>query len=312
MMQQIEISQPKIDCKVLFTGDAEHIIDSLKSYIPRTYDILKCAATEDELNYSLEKELPHVLVICLTDTPRNLVQTYSILQNSVRCLDLPVILIARDEDYINFKSKVFVKNLTHFTRPIDKEKFTRCVIDNVSYYIEKYARPFAEAQAKKSIEQAKKVVSTNEAEASSKKTLSNTRFSANDDDITRRIEKMQRKEILVVDDDVRMLNVIKLHLQDLYDVTVVPSGRLALKFLSKRKADLVLLDYLMPEMMGPEVLKEIRESTPHKSVPVVFLTGVSDKELIMRCLEYKPNGYLLKPISREALLERVTEILLDI
>lgn len=305
MITPITVSQLRIDGKVLFTGDAENMIENLLSFVPANIDVLRCAATETDLANTLEKKMPHTLIICLSETPRNLAQTYSILQNSVRFVDLPVFIVGRDEEYESFKAKIFVKNLTHFKRPIDTDKFTSFIKENVNCYIDTYARPFAEAQAKKA-------ALPKEPAKSEPASPSNTRSALNEEELTKRIEKMQRKEILVVDDDVRMLNVIKLYLQDLYDVTVVPSGKLALKFLSKKKADLVLLDYLMPEMMGPEVLKEIRTNTPLKNVPVIFLTGVSDKELVMRCLEYKPNGYLLKPISREALLERVTEILLGL
>lgn len=305
MIPPVTISQLKIDGKVLFTGDAEKMIENLLSFVPPEVDVLRCAATDIDIASTLDKKMPHTLVICLSETPRNLAQTYSILQNSVKYIDLPVFLVGRDEEYESFKSKIFVKNLTHFKRPINTDRFTAFIKENVNSYIDTYARPYAEAQAKKAV--LPKETTKNESSATT-----NTRSVINEDEIAKRIEQMQRKEILVVDDDVRMLNVIKLYLQDLYNVTVVPSGKLAIKFLSKKKADLVLLDYLMPEMMGPEVLKEIRTNTPIKNVPVIFLTGVSDKELVIRCLENKPNGYLLKPISRETLLERVTEILLGI
>lgn len=118
--------------------------------------------------------------------------------------------------------------------------------------------------------------------------------------------------ILVVDDDVRILNVIKLYLQDLFDVVTVPSGKLALKYLSKHKAELVLLDYMMPEEDGPAVLKQIREDSPYPNIPVLFLTGVAEKELVMRGLELHPDGYCLKPITQSALIERITAILLKL
>lgn len=121
-----------------------------------------------------------------------------------------------------------------------------------------------------------------------------------------------RKSVLVVDDDVTMLNIIKIYLQDLYDITVVPSGKLAMKFLDKKKTDMVLLDYMMPGEDGPTVLQHIRESSLQPNLPVVFLTGVADKAMVMHGLEFRPNGYLLKPVKREILLEKVTEILLGL
>lgn len=117
-----------------------------------------------------------------------------------------------------------------------------------------------------------------------------------------------RKTILVIDDDIQMLNVIKLYLQDLFDVIIIPSGKLALKYLDKHHADLVLLDYMMPEEDGPAVLKQIREHHSHSKIPVIFLTGVADKKLVMRGLGYRPDGYCLKPVSKDELLDRITSI----
>lgn len=115
-----------------------------------------------------------------------------------------------------------------------------------------------------------------------------------------------KKIILVVDDDVNMLNLIKICLEDLYDVVIVPSGKLALKYLSKKSADLILLDYMMPGDDGPEILKKIRENQTQSEIPVIFLTGVDEKNMVMRGLELHPDAYLLKPVTRKALLEKIT------
>lgn len=111
-----------------------------------------------------------------------------------------------------------------------------------------------------------------------------------------------RKHILVVDDDVRMLRLIKKYLESDYDVATAVNGRVALKFLETRHTDLILLDYEMPLDDGPSVLGKIRQSSEHKDLPVVFLTGVSSKEKIQEVLQLRPQGYLLKPINRQKLL----------
>lgn len=58
------------------------------------------------------------------------------------------------------------------------------------------------------------------------------------------------KNILVIDDDARMLKVIKLHLHEKYDVATAISGKIALKFLETKHTDLILLDYAMPDENG--------------------------------------------------------------
>lgn len=111
-----------------------------------------------------------------------------------------------------------------------------------------------------------------------------------------------RKHILVVDDDVRMLRLMKKYLENDYDVATAVNGRVALKFLESKHTDLVLLDYEMPLEDGRAVLAKIRQNPKTKNLPVVFLTGVSSKEKIQEVLQMKPQGYLLKPINKQKLL----------
>jgi CheY-like chemotaxis protein len=115
----------------------------------------------------------------------------------------------------------------------------------------------------------------------------------------------RKKHILVVDDDVLMLKLIKDYLHDKYEVATATSGRVALKFLEKKKTDLILLDYEMPDEKGPEVLEKIRENEALNDIPVVFLTGITERNKIQRALVLNPQGYLLKPIDCNKLIETI-------
>lgn len=118
-----------------------------------------------------------------------------------------------------------------------------------------------------------------------------------------------RHHILVVDDSPIMLKTIKEHLQDEYDVATAVSGKVALGFLKRKKTDLILLDYEMPEENGLDVLQKLRLNEETKDIPVVFLTGVSDRGKIREALLYKPQGYLLKPIDHEKLKETIAGLI---
>ena len=120
---------------------------------------------------------------------------------------------------------------------------------------------------------------------------------------------MTKKHILIVDDDKNMLKMLRWFLCEDYDVTMVDSGKMALEAVIKRTPDLILLDYMMPLFDGPHVLEIIRKREESKNVPVLFLTSVTDKDKILECLSLNPQGYLVKPISRTELLERVDEVL---
>lgn len=119
---------------------------------------------------------------------------------------------------------------------------------------------------------------------------------------------MDRKHILIVDDDINMLKLLRMFLADDYQVTIVDSGKQALEFILKHTPDLVLLDYMMPLFDGPHVLEIIRKRKESENVPVLFLTSVTEKAKILQCLALNPQGYLVKPISREELLQRVAEV----
>lgn len=121
----------------------------------------------------------------------------------------------------------------------------------------------------------------------------------------------KRKTILVVDDDVRMLKVIKRHLEEEFEVATATSGIVALRYMRKRSVDLVLLDYMMPNMNGADVLRKIRGDSTLKDLPVLFLTGASEREKIAEALTYHPQGYMLKPVDKEVLMAKLHEFLDD-
>ncbi|MCR4897072.1 MAG: response regulator [Lachnospiraceae bacterium] len=116
-----------------------------------------------------------------------------------------------------------------------------------------------------------------------------------------------RKSILVVDDDPGYLNLVREWLKGTYKVTVVTSGLQAIKWLGKNKADLILLDHEMPVTSGPQVLEMLRSDSETKDIPVMFLTGKSDKQSVMAVVALKPEGYFLKTIDREELLMNLKE-----
>lgn len=104
----------------------------------------------------------------------------------------------------------------------------------------------------------------------------------------------ERKNILVVDDDPIMLRSVKVWLEDSFEVTLVNSGEMAMEYLDKNTPDLILLDYKMPSMSGPNVLKAIRSNHRLAHIPVIFLTGRNDKESVIQVMQLKPEGYILK------------------
>lgn len=119
----------------------------------------------------------------------------------------------------------------------------------------------------------------------------------------------RKKHILVVDDNAMVLRNIKGILEEKYSVAVAPSGFHALVSAGKKLPDLVLLDYEMPEMNGKEVMQKFQLDDDLKDIPVMFLTSVDTREIVLELLALKPAGYFLKPADSEMLLNRIEEII---
>lgn len=119
----------------------------------------------------------------------------------------------------------------------------------------------------------------------------------------------KKKRVLVIDDAPNMLKIINNLLDAKYEVATAVSGKIALKFLSKKPVDLILLDYEMPEEDGPTVLQKIRKIPEFSETPVIFLTGINDVNKIQKALALKPQGYLLKPIDQKKLIDRISELI---
>lgn len=123
-------------------------------------------------------------------------------------------------------------------------------------------------------------------------------------------ELKERPRILVVDDATIIHKTIKGYLDSKYEVATAINGNIALRFLKTKKVDLILLDYEMPDMNGPAVLEAVRADPRLASIPIVFLTGINDVEKTKSALALRPQGYLLKPVDKHALLNKINELLL--
>ncbi|MDR1916954.1 MAG: response regulator [Synergistaceae bacterium] len=111
--------------------------------------------------------------------------------------------------------------------------------------------------------------------------------------------------VLSVDDDPIILNSILSTLKLEHNVRPFTSGETALKFLKNNMADLILLDYNMPNMSGFEVLKVLQADEKLREIPVIFLTGSINGDDEIEALELGAMDYLLKPIKPKSLLMRV-------
>ena len=114
-------------------------------------------------------------------------------------------------------------------------------------------------------------------------------------------------KILAVDDEKRMVRFIQLNLeQDGFQVVTAYNGKEALEQVRTQLPDLVLLDIMMPDINGFEVLKKIREVS---NVPVIMLTAKGEEDDRIQGLELGADDYITKPFSPRELVSRIRAVL---
>lgn len=119
-------------------------------------------------------------------------------------------------------------------------------------------------------------------------------------------EELERRRILVVDDEERMVRFIRMNLEhDGFQVMEAFNGKQAIDKL-RDTPDLILLDVMMPDIDGFEVLETIREVS---SVPVIMLTARGEEDDRVRGLELGADDYITKPFSPRELVSRVKAVL---
>ena len=120
-------------------------------------------------------------------------------------------------------------------------------------------------------------------------------------------EDFGRRRILIVDDEERMVRFIRMNLEhDGFQVAEAFNGKQAIQKLRDVTPDLILLDVMMPDLDGFEVLETIREGS---NVPVIMLTAKGEEDDRVRGLELGADDYITKPFSPREMVSRVKAVI---
>jgi len=116
----------------------------------------------------------------------------------------------------------------------------------------------------------------------------------------------ERPTILVIDDDPAALGMMDTALEDAgFAVLLAQSGKAAFATMAHRRPDLVLVDAMMPGMNGWEVCARMASEAPLASVPVVFMTGLTEIEHVLRAFDVGAQDYVTKPFHFDEVLARI-------
>lgn len=118
--------------------------------------------------------------------------------------------------------------------------------------------------------------------------------------------KSSRPQLLVVDDDEFMRRLLKQVLTGAqYDVEAVGTAVDAQRFLNSNRPDLILMDFLLPDSNGILLTRELKGSQINVDIPVIMLTGRTEKHVIVESRKAGAVDFVAKPFNRDILLKKV-------
>lgn len=288
--------------KVLLMGNNKMIINEFFTYMDFSFECFSTSDRYDDIVNHIKYIRPHALVYCLHGENPDDIKRFVNVQEKIAASKASVVVVGDDEDCRLFENVASSVEAKMFHRPLTTQKLEEGL---VKFLKEKYPE---DVQEKRSVMVTESELKTKDVMRVAEELLAQL---AKEEEKEKREQAaaVKRKHILVVDDDSSVLKLLKGYLAERYDVATAISGKIALKFLETKKTDMVLLDYEMPNENGAEVLAKIRENANTANLPVVFLTGVTERKKILEVLSMKPQGYLTKPIDMEKLSSTIKGVL---
>ncbi|MFA5100269.1 MAG: response regulator [Candidatus Omnitrophota bacterium] len=116
---------------------------------------------------------------------------------------------------------------------------------------------------------------------------------------------MYKVKVLAVDDDPDILDVLVATLEGDFEVNTASTGGSALEKIRKNMPDFLVLDYMLPDMQGPDICKQLRKDPLSLHLPILMLTGKGEVDDKVKGLESGADDYMVKPFSPQELLARI-------
>ncbi|EWH11048.1 response regulator receiver protein [Catenovulum agarivorans DS-2] len=228
-------------------------------------------------------------------------------------------LISQIEDEVHKSLQAFIENLTKQKKSnqVHNKALKKSVTPECKFIkdipMEDETALEAESDSPPSdalLEQAAEQQDEEAARLLAEQALLNEDILLGDEGAVESVEKPKPKKILVVEDNHIYRDMIKKILTGGgYEVVEAGNGMEAIKTSAKIKFDLILMDLFMPELDGLNATKQFRKRMGKKDLPILALTGNKNKDLVMKWVSSGINGYIMKPSSKEKIIEAVEEAL---
>lgn len=123
---------------------------------------------------------------------------------------------------------------------------------------------------------------------------------------------MNKIRLLIADDSMLMRDILKESILETFpyiEVREAGDGKEAQKLLEREHFDIVLCDWEMPGLNGIDLLRWVRSTPPLETLPFVMITGTTEKESVVECINAGVTDYIVKPLTPEALCQKIKKIL---
>jgi CheY-like chemotaxis protein len=112
--------------------------------------------------------------------------------------------------------------------------------------------------------------------------------------------------VLLIEDDELQLKIIRHLLSDAgLELASAPSGTQALAMLIQRRPDLILLDVGLPDIDGVELARQIKSIARYAAIPIIMVTGHSDKEVVLQSMKAGAAAFVVKPLAKDVLVKKI-------
>ena len=264
-----------MNLSILILGSNASVVQEITEMIPKNYEVICCSVDLESVEEHVLQHDPKLVIVCLFVEKKEHLDKYHAIVTHGLFVGRKVLVIGSEVDFSTLKKAAGFPDETLLTRPVEPKLLLREIkrvenrLNNPDGADEAEGPPLWETI----------------------------------------VPPGQRKRVLVIDDDPKMLKLVKSYLQSQYDVSIVTSGVMARDFLERRTADIILLDDMMDREKGDSVYRSLKANPKTSDIPIVFLTAVSNRKTVMEILKLNPVDYLLKPVSREGLVARVASVL---
>ena len=117
------------------------------------------------------------------------------------------------------------------------------------------------------------------------------------------------KTLLLVDDEPAILQMLGDYLKSSYTIKRAINGKTALKFIQQDNPECIVLDWMLPDMQGPEIVAWVRSSELYKDIPIIMLSAKSEELDKLKGFDVGADDYITKPFSLKELHARIKSLL---